>query len=195
MENLSTIAAFLCLGACILCCFFEKRLRAAYNGAFGLVSTLFFSSGLIGGIVAILSVVFGDLSMTYILSALICIAIAAVFLLIAMRQVPAGRKKLLPLGLAMTAVGLASWFKLTLRVFAWFMRTFLHFNIPKADSNVHTYANQYTTRSYGGNVYRLWNTTGSSALLMSPSGDIITVYPYGSDGLVSDDNNTIYYPG
>lgn len=195
MENFMTVAAFLCLGACILCCFFEKRLRATYNGAFGLVSALIFSSGMVGGMVTILYAIFASFSITYIISAFICIAIALILLLITIRRVPTCRKKLLPLAFSMTAVGLAAWLKLSLRIFSWFLRTFLHVNTRKMDSSLYIYANRYTTSTSGGKVYRLWNTTGNSALLRSSGGDIITVYPFGSDGLVSDDHNNIYYPG
>lgn len=170
----------------------EKGLRAKYNGAVGLLNSFLFTGGLLGGIMMIIMMFMDSVTVEnpaeIIIAALVCLAVAVVLPIIALKKSPAGNKSILSLMGAMLLVGAAA----SMRIFGFLMKLVFHFDLFAGRAPGAGYASYY--RDQDGGQCQLWTANGSYAVLKGPDGSTFNVHPHGNDGLVCDDSNRLYYP-
>ena len=170
----------------------EKGLRAKYNGAVGLLNSFLFTGGLLGGIMMIIMMFMDSVTVEnpaeIIISALVCLAVAAVLPFVALKKCPAGNKSILGLMGAMLLVGAAA----SMRIFGFLMKRVFRLDLFAGRAPGVGYARTY--RDQEGGECKLWTANGSYAVLKGPDGRTFDVRPHGTDGLVCDDSNRLYYP-
>ena len=204
MENNEILLLVLCgfiLLVGIISMIFDKRIRAAYNGAVGLVSGLIFSSGEIVVIAAFVALVtdiaegesFGKMLANFVVYLLVGGAMTGGVMLYLRKRIPEGKKGIGGLILGLSVVGIAAWFRISLKMFKWIMKLVFHMNFGSGESGSFQYANYYY--SNGGAQYQLWTTNGNYALLKDEGGNTFSVHPHNeAEGIVADDSGNIYYP-
>ena len=170
----------------------EKKMRAKYNGAVGLLNSFLFTGGLLGGIM-MLAMLFMDSVRAenpaeIVIAGIVCLVVAVVLFLLAYRKCPVGCKSVVGVAIAMLLVGGAA----SMRIFGFLMKLVFHFDMFAGRAPGAGYASWY--KDQNGGEYQLWTANGDYAVLKGPDGTTFHVHPSGDDGLVCDEQRRLYYP-